>query len=37
MKNTGINPCNTSEIRKQRLFSETILKEIQEAVNEKKE
>ena len=37
MKNAGINPCNTSEIQKQRLFSETILKEIQEAVSEKKE
>ena len=36
MKNSGINPCNASEIQKQLLFLETILKEIQEAVNEKK-
>ena len=37
MKNAGINLCNTFEIQKQLLFAETILKEIQEAVNEKKE
>ena len=36
MKNAGINPCNASEIQKQLLFAETISKEIQEAVNEKK-
>ena len=36
MKNAGINPCNTSEIQKQLLFTETISKGIQEAVNEKK-
>ena len=36
MKNAGINPCNASEIQKQRLFAETISKEIQETVNEKK-
>ena len=36
MKNAGINPCNASKIQKQLLFAETILKEIQEAVNEKK-
>ena len=36
MKNAGINSCNASEIQKQLLFLETILKEIQEAVNEKK-
>ena len=37
MKNAWINLCNTFEIQKQLLFAETILKEIQEAVNEKKE
>ena len=36
MKNAGINPCNASHIQKQLLFAETISKEIQEAVNEKK-
>ena len=36
MKNAGINPCNASEIQKQLLFAETISKEIQGPVNEKK-
>ena len=36
MKNAGINPFNASHIQKQLLFAETISKEIQEAVNEKK-
>ena len=36
MKNTGINPYNASQTQKQLLFAETISKEIQEAVNEKK-
>ena len=36
MKNAGINPCNASEIQKQLLFAGNISKEIQEAVNEKK-
>ena len=36
MKNTGINSCNASEIQKQLLSAETIPKEIQEPVNEKK-
>ena len=36
MKNAGINPCNASEVQKQLLFAKTISKEIQEAVNEKK-
>ena len=36
MKNAGINPSNASKIQKQFLFAETISKEIQEAVNEKK-
>ena len=36
MENAGINPCNASEIQKQLLFAETISKEIQEAVNDKK-
>ena len=36
MKNAGTNPCNASEIQKQLLFAETISKEIQGPVNEKK-
>ena len=36
MKNAGINPCNVSEIQKQLLFAEIISKEIQEALNQKK-
>ena len=36
MKAAGINPGNAPEIQKQLLFAETIPKEIQEAVSEKK-
>ena len=36
MKAAGINPGNAPEIQKQLLFAETISKEIQEAVSEKK-